>query len=89
MAEDDTAVDDAASIAAKVIASSSQKNGDIDESDINKLLKDFTSDEKYIIMVKIVSILARNSNLRADDDDDNGRKNKTSSNSIFAARGYK
>lgn len=83
----DQLLNDAASIAAKVVASSSQKNGDIEKNDIDKLLKDFTSDEKYLILVKIISILAQHSNLKAGDDD-RKRSNKVSSNSIFASRGY-
>jgi hypothetical protein len=85
----DQLLNDAASIAAKVIASMSQKNGDVEASDVDKLLKDFTADEKYLIMVKIVSILAQNSTLKADDDDNRKKSNKVSSNSIFASRGYK
>ena len=84
----DQILNDAASIAAKVIASSSQKNGDIEKSDIDKLLKDFTADEKYLILVKIISILAQNSNLKAGDDDSKKKSNKVSTNNIFASRGY-
>lgn len=83
----DQLLNDAASIAAKVIASLSQKNGDVEKSDIDKLLKDFTPDEKYLILVKIISILAQNSNLRAGDEE-RKKSNKVSSNSIFASRGY-
>lgn len=79
-------LNDIASIVAKAVASRSQKNGEVEEGEINTLLKDFTPDEKYLIMIKVVSILARNSNLRTDSEP---RKKSSSANDIFASRGYR
>jgi hypothetical protein len=79
-------LNDIASIVAKAVASRSQKNGEVEEGEINTLLKDFTPDEKYLIMIKVVSILARNSNLRTDSEP---RKKSSSTNDIFASRGYR
>lgn len=74
-----------AQIVSKVIASN--KNGKIDTKDIDVILKDFTGDEKYLIMIEVVNIFARNNKLRSDDDDkDTSSKH---SNNIFSARGYR
>lgn len=86
----DDLLNDAASIVSKVIVDRSRKQGDVEQNDIDNLLRDFTSDEKYLIMIKVVSILARNSDLRdsSSDKSDSGKK-RSNTNSIFASRGYK
>lgn len=80
-------LNDVASIVAKAVATRSQKSGDIDEGEVNTLLRDFTSDEKYLIMIKVVTILARNSNLMTESD--TSKKKSSDVNNIFASRGYR
>jgi hypothetical protein len=82
----DELLNDVAAITANAIASRSQK-GDVSTSDIDNLLKDFTADEKYIIMVKVVSILAANSNLKVGKYDKKPKNDDI--NNIFASRGYR
>lgn len=82
----DELLNDVAAITANAIASRSQK-GDVSTSDIDNLLKDFTADEKYIIMVKVVSILASNSNLKVSRYDKKPKNDDI--NNIFASRGYR
>lgn len=82
----DEILNDVAAIAAKAIATRSQK-GDVTTSDIDNLLKDFTADEKYIIMVKVVGILAANSNLKAGGNEKKSKSDDISN--IFASRGYR
>lgn len=80
-----------ASVTAKAIAEKSRKSGgNIESKDVEMLLSDLTPDEKFIVMVEVVTILAKNSNLKADSDNSsNNKKSNNSYNSIFSQRGYK
>ncbi len=82
----DELLNDVAAITAKAIAAKSQK-GNIDMRDIDTLLKDFTSDEKYLILARTVMILGANSNLKAGGEKKNVSTRQDTS-SIFAKRGY-